>query len=283
MEQISTLLLSGGAMRGIAYIGAFKKLRKIIKTPIRVAGVSIGSAFGLFWILGYTYPELRDSILSKDFKELHRFKIANMITDWGLDTGDGLRFWLIHFLEKKGYSEKVTFEELYAKTDILFGVFATNVTSRDLFLFDHIRTPKIKVLDAIMASMSIPFLFTCKKLEINNQIIPFVDGAVISNLPVAKLLENWNMCEEELLALKLVDNNVIGTCTQNSQPSSISEYILTISRCISTHIHKENCKNLINIDISDMPHIDLSMNKKTKKELMKRGVMSLQHFIDSQR
>ena len=282
MKRISTLLLSGGAMRGIAYVGVFKKLRKVLYPPARVAGVSIGSAFGLLWILGYSYTELRESILSKAFKELHRFKIGNVMTDWGLDTGDGLRYWLSNFLERKGFLEKVTFKELYERTGVLFGVFATDLITRELFLFDKNSTPNTIVLDAIMASMSIPFLFTCKKLKIGDKIVPFVDGAVISNLPVAKLLESWNVCEEELLALKLVDNNVIGNISPISI-NSISEYLLTVSRCISTHIHKENCKNLIEIDISDMPHIDLNMSIKTKKELMKRGVVSVQQFIYSKK
>lgn len=281
MDGISTLLLSGGAMRGIAYVGVFKKLRKTKLKITQVAGVSIGSAFGLLWILGYSYIELRDFILSKPFKELHRFKVANVMTDWGLDTGDGLRDWLSEFLERKGYQEKVTFRELYEQSGILFGVFATNISSRDLFLFDKNSTPNTPVLDAIMASTSIPFLFTCKKLKINNEIIPFVDGAVISNLPVAKLLENWKISEMELLALKLVDNNITGT--SSVQLNSISEYLLTISNCISTHIHKENCKNLIEINISDMPHIDLAMSMKTKKELIKRGVVSMQQFIYSKK
>lgn len=268
MDEITTLLLSGGAMRGIAYVGAFKKLRKMMDFT-KVAGVSIGSAFGLLWILGYTYSELRESILTKSFKELHRFKVSNVMTEWGLDNGDGLRIWLTSFLERKGYSEDVTFKELYNKTEITFGVFATDIVARDLFLFDHNTTPDTPVLDAIMASISIPLLFTCKKIKINSNPIPFVDGAVISNLPVAKLLETWEISENELLALKLVDKANLDSI------DSISEYLLTISRCVSTHIHKENCKNLIEIDISDMPHFDLTMDTKTKKELMKKGVMAL--------
>jgi predicted acylesterase/phospholipase RssA len=268
MDEITTLLLSGGAMRGIAYVGAFKKLRKMIN-PKRVAGVSIGSAFGLLWILGYSYSELRESILTKSFKELHRFKVSNVMTEWGLDNGDGLRLWLTSFLEGKGFSENVTFKDLYNKTEITFGVFATDIVAHDLFLFDHNTTPDTLVLDAIMASMSIPFLFTCKKIRIENSLVPFVDGAVISNLPVAKLMELWDIEEDSLLALKLIDNSGVTELT------SITEYILGVSRCISSHIHKEECKNMIKIDISNMPHLDLKMTKAQKRELIKRGYFSL--------
>jgi predicted acylesterase/phospholipase RssA len=113
--------------------------------------------------------------------------------------------------------------------------------------------------------MSIPFLFTCKK--INSSFL--VDGAVISNLPVAKLIQLWDIEEGDLLALKLVDNHYL------SEINSITEYINSISRCIATHIHKENCKNMIIIDISAMPHYDLKMTSKQKRELMKRGYFSL--------
>lgn len=142
---------------------------------------------------------------------------------------------------------------------------------RELFLFDKNKTPTIKVIDSVMASMSIPFMFTCKKIQIEEKLIPFVDGAVISNFPVNSLLKEWELIEEDLLGLKLIDYSIEDK-TQENQINSVSEYILNVSRCLSTHIHKEHCKYLIEIDTSNMPHIDLAMTAKTKREIIKKGV-----------
>ena len=90
---INTLILSGGGVKGIAYIGALKyldelKTKEDLKVDINIQeilGVSVGSIVGLLYILGYTYDELVDEIVSKNLSDLKQFRIKNFLQIYGFD------------------------------------------------------------------------------------------------------------------------------------------------------------------------------------------------------
>ena len=52
MGKIDTLVLSGGGVKGIAYVGVFKKLRELKVEIKEICSVSVGSMMGLLYVLG---------------------------------------------------------------------------------------------------------------------------------------------------------------------------------------------------------------------------------------
>lgn len=274
MEEVDSLLFSGGGMRGIAYVGVFKTLRKFFKKDQikRVCGVSIGSVFCIFWILGYTYKELKEEILLKNFRELNAIKVANLSKDWGLDNGNGLRNWLETFFIKKGVDPKITFKEFGEKfKDVSLNIISTNLNKMELALFNDETTPDLSVIDASLMSMSIPFLFTCKKY--NDQI--YVDGAVLSNLPIKFFMEKCGIeNEKKLLSIKLLSKEVF------IEIRDLKSYISALGKCYSKNVGAEKCENLLEIDITGMSHIDFDMKKEIKRNFIKIGIRDSKSFFD---
>src|ERR1700722_4982638 len=97
MKEINILILSGGSSKGIAYIGVFKKLQElqelnklqiesnesdlIPKINIKqITSVSAGSIFALVYTIGYTYKEMLEEVLTKNFDNLRNIKIMNFIS-----------------------------------------------------------------------------------------------------------------------------------------------------------------------------------------------------------
>lgn len=273
---MDTILFSGGGMRGIAYAGAFKYLRKhFCENQIRrVCGVSIGSAFSLFWILGYTYKELTEEIRKKDFRYLADPKISNLIGGWGLDNGKGLKEWLETFLLKRGLDKGITFRELWGKIQIELGIVATNLNKSELEMFSKDTTPDLSVIEAAMRSMRIPFLFTAKGSGKEENPSIYVDGAVLSNLPINFCKKCFNIEESHLLAIRLVNKGEIG------EIGDITSFITAIGRCMSKVVGGEKCEHLLEIDISDLPHLDFKMSRETKNKLIKCGIKDTKKFMD---
>jgi predicted acylesterase/phospholipase RssA len=262
------LLLSGGGMRGIAYIGVFKILQKsgILEKLQYVCGVSIGAAFCLLLTLGYSYKELREEILSKNFKTLHRVKLKNLMSKWGLDSGDGLKEWLETFLIKKGFDREVTFSELQDKVSLKLNVVTTNLSKSQLVLLNSETSPDLKVVDGILMSMAVPFVFCSREWQGDI----YVDGAVLSNLPINLCKEKLGISSDELLAVKLDDRNTGG------EIGDLKSFVSALGKCIIRS--NETCENLISIDISDTPHLDFQMTKETKRYLIKCGIRDTENW-----
>ena len=70
-------------------------------------------------------------------------------------------------------------------------IVATNLLTRQLFIFDRELTPDAEIGEAVAASAAIPFVFKPVTLQ-SHPGGPFVDGGLVSNLPI------WLFVEEKL-------------------------------------------------------------------------------------
>lgn len=187
MKFIDTLIFGGGGIRGLSYIGALKYLYEIresgkLNIDVKeVCGVSVGTIFGLFYILGFTISEMEHEIIEKDLSKLKKISFMNFWGNWGLDTGENIILWLESLLLRKlEKTKKLTFDELYKVIPIKFNVLAGNLNRYEFEEFNHVKTPNVPVLDAIRMSIGIPIVFT-KKMY-NGDII--LDGGIISSYPI---------------------------------------------------------------------------------------------------
>ena len=180
MGKIDTLVLSGGGVKGIAYVGVFKKLRELKVEIKEICSVSVGSMMGLLYVLGYNYEELVSEIKMQNMDTLRDINIGNFLNKYGIDTGKNIIKWIEGLLEGKGYSKDITFIELYNNTRIKYRVLATNLNKYETVIFDYINCPNMKITRAIRMSIGIPFVFTVQKY--NGDVL--VDGAIVNNYPI---------------------------------------------------------------------------------------------------
>jgi NTE family protein len=265
MKTINTLVLSGGGIRCISYIGIFKKLDEFkvsedvsidIKT---ICAVSAGTLFSLLYILGYTSTEMRDEILNLKLQNMKDIKFINFISKYGLDSGVNLIMALEGLIIKKGFDKKITFLELYNKSGIDFQVMATNLNKYCFTKFNYVNTPDTIVTDAIRMSISIPIVFTVNKY--NNDI--HVDGGLIDNFPI-KLFDK---SLESVLGIKLVSHGELSSHIVNEKIDDIESFIYHTLSCYMVQkekhttmtekyqdhtifIHTENITQTVNFSLS---------------------------------
>lgn len=164
-KQFDTgLVLSGGGSRGFAHLGAFKAMQEFGIQPDIIAGVSAGSIAGALIANGKS-PEESLHIIA-DHKLLDFLELT--IPKTGLVRMSGFEKTM-----RKALSVK-QFEEL----EIPLVVFAVNMNKARLTRFD-----KGQLLEAIMASASIPILFPAVEIEGEQ----YLDGGMINNFPVEEL------------------------------------------------------------------------------------------------
>lgn len=163
------IALSGGAVRGIAHLGALKALEENRIHPEIISGISAGSIVGALYADGFAPEEVYEMFSKKGF-----FRFVKLgIPQGGLMQLSGLIQTVRENLRHQN------FEQLNKP----FFVGATQLESGEL---EYFNTGNI--CSAVEASCSVPGLF--QPAERNG--IRYLDGGVVCNLPVEPLLGKAN-------------------------------------------------------------------------------------------
>lgn len=216
-----TLVLSGGAFKGIAQLGALYRLtkEKLLDNIKVLAATSVGSLIGFLLIIGFNPKELYIFFTKLDYSLTTDISLSNIIDNYGLDTGSNIMYVIKKLCKTKGISRKITFKELYECFDKDFIVTGVSVNDKTVHYFNKDTHPNMKVLDALRISMSVPILFS--PVPYDNKL--FIDGGCMDNYPI-HLFKNK-------------PNNVIGIYVSQMRHSvdkidSIETYIRETMQCM---------------------------------------------------
>lgn len=202
------LVLEGGGVKGIALVGAVDVLEESGYEVQRVAGTSAGSIVGALVAAGLSADERRKLMRSVDygaFKDtdlLDRLpggKLVSLLTEQGVYEGKYLKTWLgeqlaarkIHtFSDLRVIDSGASVSAQYPSRLLVMASDITHGRLRSLptdYPAIGIEDPgSVPIVDAVRASMSIPFFYEPVKLP-GKQDTPtvLVDGGMLSNFPVS--------------------------------------------------------------------------------------------------
>ena len=213
--NLKHLVLSGGGLLGISYIGLFKYFeeKNVIKTIESITGSSAGAIFGSLLALGYTSNELNlivKQMVFKDYLQINVDSILNFTTQKGFESGNKLNLFIKKCIYNKTNNENFTFIQLYEKYNINLQIGVTNLTQHKFELLNKESNPDLPIHKAISASIAIPFIL--EPIIINNDI--YCDGGILDNLPIDSVID-----------MDLIDNTT--TINNNSITEPITEPITT--------------------------------------------------------
>jgi NTE family protein len=201
------LVLEGGGVKGIGLVGAIAVLEEHGYVFNRVAGTSAGSIVGSLVAAGMPTSAMVDIMQSLDYRlfqdkgpedRLPGGRLYSLFAQHGIYEGEYLKSWLAEILETYGVR---TFRDLRyedagtsipAEQRYKLVVMVSDVSSGrlrrlpwDYPAFGH-DADDVAVVDAVRASMSIPFFFEPVKTRnrITDEEIWMVDGGMLSNFPV---------------------------------------------------------------------------------------------------
>ncbi len=240
------IALSGGGIRGLCHAGVLKALEEQGIKPDIVSGVSAGAVVGALYADGYSPDEIAKLFEDISFRRMTKIQIP----DGGFFKIDIFQ----RFLHKNLHAK--TFEEL----KIPLRVVATDLDKGKIVTFST-----GKLLDKVVASCSIPVLFSPKVIDG----VHYVDGGVLKNFPVSTIRDD---CEK-----------VIGV---NASPLVADEYKPTILNVASRSYHfmfkanilhdKELCDLLIEpVDMGNYETFDVDKGR----EIFELGYHSTKQLL----
>lgn len=259
------LVLSGGGVKGILHLGALKTLEEktILKNIKNYGGASSGSIIALLICIGYTYNDIMIIFLKINIDKFYDISdIFEFLNIYGLINLDPLEKLLRVLLENKFKKKYLTFNELYNLTKKTLHVNSINLNTTKETIFNYINTPDIDIIDACLASSSLPFIFPPKL--INNE--HYIDAFAVNNCP-CNMFENDS---ENTICLNVADNNTTLDNTEN-----FLNYIMKVFISYRDYNFDNNRKRfkpgiIINLYYDCSP-IDFDLEKKTLSNIFIAG------------
>jgi predicted acylesterase/phospholipase RssA len=297
---INTILSSGGGSRGICYIGVFKKIEELIESkksnpdselPLidikKIVGVSVGTIFNLVYLLGYTSNEMSDTILNKKLEQLKDIRFFNLLSGFGLDSGEKVINWIKSLMKAKDFDPNITFKELFIKTGIDYQAIATNLNKYKFTIFSTDTTPDVKVTDGIRMSIGVPFIFTVVKYnELTHKVgngDSHVDGGLINSYPAHLFKDSL----DTFLGLKLISHGELEHHDVNEKVDDIENYIYNILACFMVqrdkHVTMTGMYNdhTVYIHTEDLTQtINFSLKKSDKQRLIDMGYNAASKYFN---
>lgn len=262
-NTITELCISGGSQRGICYLGALSKLEKLgylkKENLKKVIGVSIGSFVLAVYLLNDSVNDILKMVINSNISSFADLKITNI----SLLNSDNFRNWVHDNIGE------ITLNEFYEKTKVHF-IIVQSCLEDGLIYMDYTTHPNVKLYEALIASMSLPFIF--EPYIINDK--KYVDGGVLDNFPLYKL-------GPDSYGIKMKSNKN----KENNDIVTTIDYMKKLFELVHNHINqykKPISKNIIEIDTSDFNHTDFMINIDEKITLFKRGEEAVSKFFENE-
>ena len=279
------LVLAGGGLRGMAYIGAFRSLSRlgVLQGVDEILGCSIGAVMALLVVLEYTETELHDFLLHFNYQDIKDINFMTVLEKWGVDSGEKIEQFLVLLIKHKTGLVEPTFAQLAGseQTRINLIVNAVALDEYKVHFFSERDSPEMPVVKAVRASLSLPGVFS--PVDYGNHI--WVDGGLLNNMPIEYFANDPTCTSEEILGLRFPSSN--------KPPSyqgleNIQKYLISVWACVYStmnnlraQVHDEHTYNIITIPTADIGTFQFSIPRTKRLHLFHLGEIAVQEFINT--
>lgn len=297
------LVLGGGGVRGIAYVGALSALAAAGWTPFRVAGASAGAMAGALWVAGAQPDEMRGYLEELDYRSFafadvvgrltRRPVVGSVVERLSPSTTDplvwydslladhGVRTWADLRLDDD-QAGHLPPERRYALVVRCLDVVKRRVVHLPWDYHRYGLEPDSQpVSEAVRASMSVPVVFDPVQLGEGDRAGLLVDGALGGGFPVSVFDRSDNQPPRRpTIAVRLV---------ARSRSSGWPEGDMALVRAVVETMLEAgdqlelagDCdeRRTIRVDASSLATLDVRMTAQEEAALFDEGVRSTEAFL----
>ena len=260
MTQLKNLVLSGGGVTALGFLGILKLLYEynLIKEIEHYVGTSMGAIICYLLTIGFNHNELLEFSKLFNFSKITEdIKLDNFLYNYGFIDMNNIKIILKNISNFKNIDNDITFKQHFEKTNKKLSITGTCLSDFKLYYFNYENSPDMKIFDAILISCCIPLLF--EPIEYNNKC--WIDGGIINNFPI-------DYCSDEIentLGIAIKDI-CFEKCSINPK-KDLPDYLSNLFKCL---VYSDTIKKLdiyndntikYNFDISIMVDFNINSNE----------------------
>ena len=272
-KEKTTLILSGGGIKGIAHIGALKALeeKNILKNIKNFAGTSIGGMIATLSVIGYTPDEMYSFIELFDTRKMRSINPNGFFDKFGLDEGIKFTIILEKLFEAKNIPLTTTFKQLFQMTNIKLIITSVCLNDKQVYYLSHTSFPDMPVILGVRMTTSFPFWFV--PVKYNGKF--FVDGGCIDNYPIQLFSNNL----DSVIGIYLSEDKEIIKTIDNTE-----DFIFSLLKCLLEGVSCNSVKGFekmtIIISLTGISIMNLDINNKVKRKLFDGGYVTVMNYLN---
>ena len=239
------------------FLGVLSRLKRDgqLDTLEAISGASAGALLGFLFCISKGDPtRVLDYALTVPVKQLMKPNIKCLLKNYGLISCSKIRKVLGEACHTFIQKDDVTFQELYELYPIKLHVSSYCVDFMKTVYFSVDTTPTMSVLDAVCASVAIPFLFSSVKLSDGYN---YIDGGSAEVVPGAPFIG------QDALAMKLAWNRL-------PEVKDLKTYAMSILLSTMKMRHVYEFPTL-DLDSSDVDVYDFGASNDAKLRMFLKG------------
>ncbi|AUT19077.1 hypothetical protein DSLPV1_106 [Dishui lake phycodnavirus 1] len=246
-------LCIGPGGTGIFTIAGFlKRHESSLKDVEEISGSSAGAILGLFLTLGYSMDEIVDILFSADMEKFVKIKVASFFTNFGfVDTGP----------IREEFVRLCRCDPTFSDLDKKLYVAAFCLNTSETVYFSRDSHPDMKVIDAVLMSMSVPLIFSTGKYKGYT----YTDGGTTESFPVTPFLGKQ---PHQVFCIKLKSTKKYQEEIKNHIQFLEALLRSTLNNRRSTVI--ENM-SVVELDVGELNVFDFTIDLETKGKLYTKG------------
>jgi NTE family protein len=305
------LVLEGGGVKGIALVGAISVLEEHGYRFHKVAGTSAGSIVGALVAARVPADRLREMMDALDYRKFqdppllgrlgHLGAALQVLLRSGWCRGDYLRSWLAEALQEQNVRTFADLPLTDAKADAALTGPGRNVRfvamAADISHGRLVRLPwdyperfgidpgEVQVVEAVRASMAIPYFFTPARCpdRIEGGTAWMVDGGMLSNFPV-DVFDRTDGTEARwpTFGIKLSARPGSGRISDVRGIASLSKAMLSTMTGFYDRMHiarPDVVARTIFVDTGDVKATDFHLSDAKAEELFESGRRAATAFL----
>jgi predicted acylesterase/phospholipase RssA len=252
------LIIGPGAMGFFMYLGVVSKLKREgqLDDLEAISGASAGALLGFLFCLSKGDPtKVLDYALAVPVKQLMKPNIKCLLKDYGLVPYTKIRKIFVEACSFFTGKTDMSFQELFEFHPVKLHVSSYCVDFMKTVYFSVDTTPTMSVLDAVCASVAVPFLFSSVKLKDGWN---YIDGGAIEVIPGSPFLGQNNV-----LAMKLAWSRI-------PEVKDLKSYAMSILLSTMKLRHTYDFP-ILDLDSSDVDVYDFGASNDAKLKMFLRG------------
>jgi len=259
--MVKYLAIGPGAMGYFTFLGTLTKLKQAgrLDELEEISGSSAGALLAFVFALtkGDTTKVL-DFTLSVPIRQMMKPNIKSLLKEWGLISNSKLHQVFSDMVEKFTGKRTVTFKELYDWFPIKIHISSYCVNTSKTVYFSVDSAPHMNVVDAVSATIAIPFIISSAKL---NDGWHYIDGATAEAVPGGPC---FNHPRDEVLVIAF-------EWGQMPEIKDMKSYAMAL---ITTQMRSRAGYDfpILNVNSGDLDIFDFSLGQEQKLKLFMRGM-----------